>query len=48
MNIIFCMISLGILSKIFIEDTSDKLPEFSQRNLNERRIPEIKDYIIKK
>lgn len=43
-----CMISLGILSKIFIEDTSDKLPEFrAQRNLNERRIPEIKDYIIK-
>lgn len=43
-----CMISLGILSKIFIEDTSDKLPEFrAQRRLNEKRIPEIRDYIIK-
>ncbi len=42
-----CMIPLGILSKIFNEDTSDSLPEFrAQRKLNERRIPEIRDYIL--
>lgn len=42
-----CMIPLGILSKIFIEDSSDVLPEFrAQRKLNEQRIPEIRDYII--
>lgn len=42
-----CMIPLGVLSKIFIEDTSDVLPEFrAQRKLNKQRIPEIRDYII--
>ena len=42
-----CMIPLGILSKIFIEEFSDVLPEFrAQRRLNEQRIPEIRDYII--
>lgn len=42
-----CMIPLGVLSKIFIEDSSDVLPEFrAQRKLNEQRIPEIRDYII--
>ena len=42
-----CMIPLGVLSKIFIENFSNVLPEFrSQRKLNEQRIPEIRDYII--
>ncbi len=42
-----CMVPLGVLSKIFIEDSSDVLPEFrAQRKLNEQRIPEIRDYII--
>lgn len=42
-----CMIPLGVLNKIFIEDTSDSLPEFrAQRKLNELRIPEIRDYIL--
>jgi len=42
-----CMIPFGVLSKIFIEDASDVLPEFrAQRKLNEQRIPEIRDYII--
>ena len=42
-----CMIPLGVLSKIFIEGSSDVLPEFrAQRKLNEQRIPEIRDYII--
>ena len=42
-----CMIPLVVLSKIFIEDSSDVLPEFrAQRKLNEQRIPEIRDYII--
>lgn len=42
-----CMIPLGVLSKIFIEDSSDVLPKFrAQRKLNEQRIPEIRDYII--
>lgn len=41
-----CMIPLGVLSKIFIKDSSDVLPEFrAQRKLNEQRIPEIRDYI---
>ena len=43
-----CMIPLGVLPKIFIEDFSDTLPEFrAQRKLNEQRIPEIRDYILK-
>lgn len=42
-----CMIPLGVLSKIFIEESSDTLPEFrAQRKLNEQRIPEIRDYIL--
>lgn len=42
-----CMIPLGILSKIFVEEFPDVLPEFrAQRKLNEQRIPEIRDYII--
>ena len=42
-----CMIPLGLLSRIFVEDSSDVLPEFrAQRKLNEHRVPEIKDYII--
>jgi DNA sulfur modification protein DndB len=42
-----CMISLGILSKIFVHDSPDSLPEFrAQRKLNEQRIPEICDYIL--
>ncbi len=43
-----CMVPLGLLSKIFITDYSDVAPEHrAQRKLNELRIPEIKDYIIK-
>jgi len=44
-----CMIPLGILSKIFIDEPADTLPEFrAQRRLNEARIPEIRDYILNK
>jgi len=43
-----CMVPLGLLSKIFITDYSDVAPEHrAQRKLNELRVPEIKDYIIK-
>lgn len=43
-----CMIPLGILSKLFTDDSSDSLPEFrAQRKLNELRIPEISNYILK-
>lgn len=42
-----CMIPLGILSKLFIDDNSGSLPEFrAQRKLNELRIPEISNYIL--
>jgi len=42
-----CMVPLGVLSKIFIDDTSDVLPEFrAQRRLNESRIPDISNYIL--
>jgi DNA sulfur modification protein DndB len=42
-----CMIPLGLLSKIFIDESPDTLPEFrAQRKLNEQRIPEIRDYIL--
>ena len=42
-----CMVPLGVLSKIFIEQDSDTMPEFrAQRKLNETRIPEIRDYIL--
>lgn len=43
-----CMIPLGIISKIFIDDSSESLPEFrAQRKINEQRIPEIRNYILK-
>ena len=43
-----CMIPLGLLAKIFSTDYSDVSPEFrAQRKLNEARIPEIRDYILK-
>ena len=42
-----CMIHLGILPKIFMDDSSDTLPEFrAQRKLNEKRVPEIQNYIL--
>ena len=42
-----CMIPLGILSRIFIDESSDTLPEFrAQRRLNKQRIPEIRDYML--
>ena len=42
-----CMVPLGVLSKIFIEQDVDTMPEFrAQRKLNETRIPEIRDYIL--
>ena len=42
-----CMIPLGILPKIFMDDSSDTLPEFrAQRKLNEKRVPEIQNYIL--
>lgn len=44
-----CMIPLGVLSKIFIDEPADTLPEFrAQRKINEARIPEIRDYILNK
>ncbi len=43
-----CMVPMGLLSKIFLINDSDVSPEYrAQRKLNESRIPEIKDYIIK-
>lgn len=43
-----CMVPLGLLSKIFITDSNDTLPEHrAQRRINEIRIPEIRDYILK-
>ena len=43
-----CMVPLGLLSKIFLTDYSDVAPEHrAQRKLNEMRVPEIKDYIVK-
>ena len=42
-----CMIPLGLLSRIFLTDNSEMLPEHrAQRRLNEARIPEIRDYIL--
>lgn len=42
-----CMIPLGLLSRIFLTDNSEILPEHrAQRRLNEARIPEIRDYIL--
>lgn len=43
-----CMIPLGLLGKLFSADQSDVGPEYrAQRKLNEARIPEIRDYILK-
>lgn len=43
-----CMIHLEVLFKIFVHDLFDSLPEFrAQRNINEQRIPEIRDCILK-
>lgn len=43
-----CMVPMGLLSKIFLIDDGDVSPEYrAQRKLNESRIPEIRDYIIK-
>ena len=42
-----CMISLGLMSRIFTTDYSDVAAEHrAQRRLNESRIPEICDYIL--
>ncbi len=42
-----CMVPLGLLSKIFLIDNNDVVPEHrAQRRLNELRIPEIRDYIL--
>lgn len=41
------MIPLSLLSKIFDNEDEYLLPEYrAQRNINESRIPEIKDYIL--
>ena len=43
-----CMVPLSLLTKIFNYQTDDVAPEYrAQRKLNEQRIPEIKDYIVK-
>lgn len=43
-----CMVPLFLLVKIFNYQTDDVDPEYrAQRRLNEQRIPEIKDYILK-
>ena len=42
-----CMVPLGLMSKIFITDSSDVPAEYrAQRRLNEARIPEICQYIL--
>ena len=42
-----CMIPCGLLSKIFIFESEDILPEYrAQRKLNQLRIPEMKNYIL--
>jgi len=42
-----CMIPCGLLSKLFPINDTNILPEFrAQRKLNEKRIPEIRDYIL--
>lgn len=41
------MIPLGLLNKLFSNEEDYLLPEYrAQRNINEARIPEIKDYIL--
>lgn len=43
-----CMIPCGLLSKIFIFESDEILPEYrAQRKLNQLRIPEMKKYILK-
>lgn len=42
-----CMVPLGLMSKIFVTDSSDVPAEYrAQRKLNEARIPEICGYIL--
>ena len=42
-----CMVPLGLMSKIFVTDSSDVPAEYrAQRRLNEARIPEISGYIL--
>ena len=42
-----CMIPCGLLSKLFVIDNNEILPEYrAQRKLNYSRIPEIKKYIL--
>lgn len=42
-----CMVSLGLMSKIFVTDSGDVPAEYrAQRKLNEARIPEICGYIL--
>lgn len=42
-----CMIPLGLLNKIFLNNNDEVTPEHrAQRKLNEARIPEIRDYIL--
>lgn len=42
------MVPLKMISRLFLEELDSVLPEFrAQRKLNENRIPEIKNYILK-
>ena len=42
------MVPMGLLSKLFCDSEEYLLPEYrAQRSINELRIPEIKDYILK-
>ena len=42
-----CMIPCGLLSKLFVVDTNETLPEYrAQRKINYSRIPEMKKYIL--
>lgn len=42
-----CMVPLGLLGKIFLNENNDVAPEHrAQRKINEARIPEIRDYIL--
>ena len=41
------MVPLALLPKMFSSDEEYLLPEYrAQRNINESRIPEIRDYIL--
>jgi len=42
------MVPMGLLSKLFVDTDNTVLPEFrAQRKLNEQRIPEIANYILR-